>query len=141
MKQAILWFMMLLLIPAATSCAHKGGDEAPAAERYAERLNGGEAIEAEEYSRMVSLYCAEMNRCFAELETPARAHAEALAAADADAAAKTEAELRRRVAELEKNPAVGLGDALMKHLGQMPDTTAARLINYVSGLYSRCASF
>lgn len=124
------------------ACSRSWRDNHKAA-GYADRLEQGETIAAEDYAEIVEFYCGAIDRGLAEMEPLNREHARAVDGGDHELAARTSKALSQKSAEIaaERKDLVRLGSHLYMRLDQMPDSVRARLINYLAGLNTRYSNF
>lgn len=137
--KAIKFMLLGSLLLLLGACSDAARDDRRAA-GYADRLERGETVSAEEYSEIVSFYCGALDRAFAELEPPAREHARMVdSGADPDEIEKSAAKLLQKVAKVQagRKNITRLGSALVMKMPAMPDTTRSRLVRYVSDVSTR----
>lgn len=136
-KIAALAFCALLL----GACS--GWRDNRKAAAYADRLEQAESVSAEEYAEMVDFYCAALDRTFAELEPVAKEHADAVNRGDSIHAAKTEKKLSEKTAEMsaDRKDLTRLGSQLLRHVGQLPDSTRTRLFDYITSVSDRYSDY
>lgn len=137
-------FKYLLICVLLTLCScSSGARQERQAELYAERLESGETIAAEEYSDMVSFYCRSLDNMLAEIDPVARKHADAVDSGDEQKAQLTAKELNDKTAEMaDKHKAVGrLGQGLHRHMSQLPDSAREQLINHILEISLHYANF
>lgn len=121
-----------------TACSNLQRDNRRAAE-YADRIESTEAITADEYSEMVSFYCAALDRTLGELQPYHDAHAKAIDSGDTALVAKTKRELTDKTDRIasDSKHIQRLGTNLFLHMSEIPDTTRHRLLSYMADLRTR----
>lgn len=129
---------MLLL----AACSGAWSDNRKAAS-YADRIEKGESISAEDYVEIVEFYCQAIDRGLAELAPLDKEHSRAVDSGNHELAARTSKALARKSAEVaaKRKDLTRLGSQLYIHLNELPDSTRARLIDYLSSLNSRYTNY
>lgn len=136
--------MKNLLIPiffatmALNACSGAWSENRRAA-AYADKIEKSESVTADEYSEMVSFYCSAIDNALDELRPYHEAHSRAIEESDSARIAATANELtdKTEAVSAKRENVRRLGSQLFVHLGDMPDTTRHRLLNYLSGLQTR----
>lgn len=132
-----------LTLTVVSACSASYSDNRKAAD-YAERLETGEAISADEYSEIVTFYCNALDRAFSEMEPAARAHADAVeAGSDQELIERTAEDLKRKAAEAgeRRRNLTRLGNALFLAMPQLPDSARTSLVTYLQSVSSRYSDF
>lgn len=110
---------------------------------YAEQLERGEAVSAQDYADMVSFYCDALDHTLEEIEPAAKAHAAALNANDSLRITTTATDLNQATAkahEKRKN-LVRLGKNLQYHMANIPDSTRNRLTDHILKITLRYSNY
>lgn len=142
MKSIVKYSLSALLLLLVGACSNVAGDDSRAA-AYADRLEQGEAVSAEEYAEMVDFYCNVLNRFDAEIEPLAAAYVETIGSGDSEAVAIALEDLFNAVAQLDAdNPnVVRLGNYLVQHAEQMPDDVREKLESCLQSFISHYSNF
>lgn len=139
--------LSLILVAAAAALLLGGCTAASRDNRqagiYAEQLERGEEVSAEEYSKMVTFYCDALDRTLQEIEPAAKKHAAALESNDADAIKKTADELDKTSARVhhERENLIRLGSGLQRNFEQLPDSVRQRLSDHIIAVTLRFYDF
>lgn len=136
------WILFGLLMIALAGCTSAQRDDRQAG-LYAERLERGEAVSADEYAEMVEFYCSALDRTLDEIEPAARAHAEALESADSVRVVETAMALDKAASEAHKRREnlIRLGSGLQRNFVFLPDSLQRRLTDHILAVTLRYSDF
>ncbi len=138
MKHTLTLTAAALMLLLAAACTAAWSDNRRAA-KYADRIEDAETVSAQEYSEMVSFYCAALDRTLDELEPYHRAHAKAIDGGDTAQVAKTKRQLSDKTDRVaaDRKHLKRLGTDLFLHMSELPDTTRYRLLSHLADIRSR----
>ncbi len=133
---------MILAGIALAGCSQGQRDDRRAG-LYADKLERGEAVSAQDYAEMVSFYCDALDNTLEEIEPAAKAHAAALKAGDSLRIVDTAAELNEvsTKAHQKRQNLVRLGKGLQYHMADIPDSTRTRLTDHILKITLRYANY
>lgn len=142
-KTATILAGAVMLMLTAGACSASRDIDNEKAREYAELLNSGEEVSAEEYTDIVEFYIESIDGVMERMEDAARAHADAIREGDPGRVEKTAEALGKASRKMATDYAgvTALGSALYTRLNVLPDSARQALVTHIAALSTRYSDY